>query len=142
MKPYTRRGPFETAMVREVLTNSQPRDLTRWLLKVRDALAEQDEAKRDSLLRAADGFLRANNQSLELRGTGLGESRRRESPAGGRIACERINWAEETASEEIGCSINAPWLKTVSGAFSFGLIPSMPVVSPSYPPLPGRCHVA
>ena len=80
MKPYTRRGPFETAMVREVLTNAQPRDLTRWLLKVRDALAEQDEAKRDSLLRAADGFLRGNNQSLELRGTGLGESRRRESP--------------------------------------------------------------
>ena len=29
-------------------------DLTRWLLKVRDALAEQDEAKRNSMLRAAD----------------------------------------------------------------------------------------
>jgi hypothetical protein len=46
-------------------------DLTRWLLKVRDALAEQDKAKRDRLLRAADGFLRWNNQSMELRGTGL-----------------------------------------------------------------------
>jgi hypothetical protein len=45
-------------------------DLTRWLVKVRDALAEQDEARRASLLRAADGFLRGNNQSLELRGTG------------------------------------------------------------------------
>ena len=55
-------------------------DLTRWLLKVRDALAEQDEAKRNSMLRAADGFLRGNNQALALRGTGLGESRRRERP--------------------------------------------------------------
>jgi hypothetical protein len=55
-------------------------DHIRWLLKVRDALAEQDETKRDSMLRAADRFLRGNNQSLELRGTGLGESRRRESP--------------------------------------------------------------
>jgi hypothetical protein len=70
-------------------------DLTRWLLKVRDALAQEDEDKRDSLLRAADGFLRGNNQSLELRGTGLGKSRRRESPnpvrpaaTGGRIASE------------------------------------------------------
>ena len=56
-------------------------DLTRWLLKVRDALAEQDEAKRNSMLRAADGFLRGNNQSLALRGTGLGKSLRRESPS-------------------------------------------------------------
>ena len=70
-------------------------DHIRWLLKVRDALAEQDEAKRDSMLRAADRFLRGNNQSLELRGTGLGKSRRRESPnpvrpaaTGGRIASE------------------------------------------------------
>jgi hypothetical protein len=55
-------------------------DLTRWLLKVRDALAEQDEAKRNSMLRAAEGFLRGNNQALALRGTGLGESRRRERP--------------------------------------------------------------
>jgi hypothetical protein len=55
-------------------------DLTRWLLKVRNALAEQDEAKRNSMLLVADGFLRGNNQSLALRGTGLSESRRRESP--------------------------------------------------------------
>ena len=50
------------------------------VLKLVLQLSAEDEAKRDSLLRAADGFLRGNNQSLELRGTGLGESRRRESP--------------------------------------------------------------
>lgn len=55
------------------------KDHIRWLLKVRDALAEKDEAKRDGLLRAADRFLRANNLSQELCGAGLGESRRREN---------------------------------------------------------------
>jgi hypothetical protein len=90
-------------------------DLTRWLLKVRDALAQEDEDKRDSLLRAADGFLRGNNQSLELRGTGLGKSRRRRAPTQfvqrQRVVGSRasgINWAEETASEEIGCSTSPP----------------------------------
>jgi hypothetical protein len=43
-------------------------DLTRWLLKVRNALAEQNEAKRNSMLRAANELLRRNNQSLALRG--------------------------------------------------------------------------
>jgi len=33
-------------------------DLTRWLLKVRNALAEQDETKRNHMLRAAEAFLR------------------------------------------------------------------------------------
>jgi len=33
-------------------------DLTRWLLKVRNALAEPDEARRNSMLRAAETFLR------------------------------------------------------------------------------------
>ena len=33
-------------------------DLTRWLLKVRNALAEQDETKRNRMLRAAEAFLR------------------------------------------------------------------------------------
>jgi hypothetical protein len=55
-------------------------DLTRWLLKVRDALAEQDEAKRNSMLRAADRFFKRNDQSLALRGTGMDKFRRRESP--------------------------------------------------------------
>jgi hypothetical protein len=56
-------------------------DLTRWLLKVRDALAEQDEAKRNNMLRAADGFLKRNNQSLALLRDRSGQvSRRRESP--------------------------------------------------------------
>ena len=39
-------------------------DLTRWLLRVRDALAEYDEIKRDSMLRAADRFLKRSNQQL------------------------------------------------------------------------------
>ena len=56
------------------------KDHIRWLLKVRDVLPEEDEAKRDGLLRAADRLLRANNLPKELRGTGLGESLRRESP--------------------------------------------------------------
>lgn len=55
-------------------------DLTRWLLKVRDALAEQDEAKRNNMLRAADRFLKGNNESLALRGTGMDKFRRRGSP--------------------------------------------------------------
>ena len=50
-------------------------DLTRWLLKVRDALAEQDEAKRNSMLRAADKYLRGNNQPLALRGAGMDKFR-------------------------------------------------------------------
>jgi hypothetical protein len=56
-------------------------NLTRWLLKVRDALAEQDEAKRNTMLRAADGFLKRNNQSLApLRDRSGQVSRRRKSP--------------------------------------------------------------
>jgi hypothetical protein len=55
------------------------KDHIRWLLKVRDALAEQDETKRDGLLKAADRFLRANNLSMELREAGVGEARRREN---------------------------------------------------------------
>ena len=37
-------------------------ELTKWLSKVRDALAEQDEARRNSMLSAADRFLREINQ--------------------------------------------------------------------------------
>jgi hypothetical protein len=37
-------------------------DLTKWLRIVWDALAEQDEVKRDSMLRAADRFLKGSNQ--------------------------------------------------------------------------------
>ena len=40
-------------------------DLTRWLLKVRNALAEQDEIKRNSMLRAADSFLKGKDQKRE-----------------------------------------------------------------------------
>jgi hypothetical protein len=39
-------------------------DLTRWLLRVRDALTEYDEIKRDSMLRAADRFLKRSNQQV------------------------------------------------------------------------------
>jgi hypothetical protein len=55
-------------------------DLTRWLLKVRDALAEQDEAKRNRMLLTADKFLRRNHQSLALRELGIEKFQRRESP--------------------------------------------------------------
>ena len=56
-------------------------DLTRWLLKVRDALAEHDEIKRDSMLRAADKFLqRSNQQALEFRSTRIGETGRGKNP--------------------------------------------------------------
>ena len=56
-------------------------ELTKWLLKVRDALAEQDEVKRNSMLRAADGFLkRSNQQSLALRRIRIGEGGSGKSP--------------------------------------------------------------
>jgi hypothetical protein len=55
-------------------------DLTRWLLKVRDALAEPDETTRNSMLRAADRFLKRNNQSLAPGGTGMDKFQTRESP--------------------------------------------------------------
>jgi hypothetical protein len=49
-------------------------ELTEWLLKVRDALAEQDEGKRSSMLQAADRFLKGNNQqSFAFRRTRIGE---------------------------------------------------------------------
>jgi hypothetical protein len=37
-------------------------ELTEWLLKVRDALAEQDEVRRNSMLRTAEKFLKARKQ--------------------------------------------------------------------------------
>jgi hypothetical protein len=56
-------------------------DLTRWLLKVRDALAEHDEIKRDSMLRAADRFLkRSNQQAVVFRSTRIGETGRGKNP--------------------------------------------------------------
>jgi hypothetical protein len=39
----------------------------KWLRKVRDALAEEDEVRRSSMLRAADRFLKeSNQQSLDI----------------------------------------------------------------------------
>ena len=55
-------------------------DLTGWLLKVRDALAEPDETTRNSMLRAADRFLKRNNQSLAPGRTGMDKFQTRESP--------------------------------------------------------------
>jgi hypothetical protein len=56
-------------------------ELTKWLLKVRDALAEQDEVRRNSMLRAADAFLKECNQrSLAFRRTRNGERGKGESP--------------------------------------------------------------
>jgi hypothetical protein len=45
------------------------RDLTKWLLKVRHALAEQDEGKRNSMLHAADRFLKGSNQQSAFHST-------------------------------------------------------------------------
>ena len=42
-------------------------ETTKWLRKVRDALAEEDEVRRSSMLRAADRFLKESNQlSLDI----------------------------------------------------------------------------
>jgi hypothetical protein len=41
-------------------------DLTDWLQIVWDALAEQDEAKRNGMLRAADRFLKGSNPQAVL----------------------------------------------------------------------------
>jgi hypothetical protein len=54
--------------------------LTKWLLKVRDALAEQDQVKRNSMLRAADRFLRG--QSAVVR---IPQDTNRRMPKGGRL---------------------------------------------------------
>jgi hypothetical protein len=40
----------------------QNTDLTKWLQMVWNALAEQDEVRRNSMLRSAEMFLTANNQ--------------------------------------------------------------------------------
>lgn len=55
-------------------------DLTRWLLKVRDALAEPDEVKRNSMLRAADRFLKGNQPSRVFRRRRIGETGRGKNP--------------------------------------------------------------
>jgi hypothetical protein len=52
-----------------VVTGMQMKNLetTKWLRKVRDALAEEDEVRRSSMLRAADRFLKeSNQQSLDI----------------------------------------------------------------------------
>ena len=42
-------------------------ETTKCLRKVRDALAEEDEVRRSSMLRAADRFLKeSNQQSLDI----------------------------------------------------------------------------
>ena len=57
-------------------------ELTEWLLKVRDALAEQDEVRRNSMLRAADKFLKpSKQQSRAFHRALIGECRRGNSSA-------------------------------------------------------------
>ena len=55
-------------------------DLTRWLLKVRDALDEPDEVKRNSMLRAADRFLKGTQLSHLFRRIRIGETGRGKTP--------------------------------------------------------------
>lgn len=52
----------ETTSSQKGQPKMQNPDLTRWLEMVWDALAEQDELKRDRLLRAADAFLPTDAQ--------------------------------------------------------------------------------
>jgi hypothetical protein len=53
-------------------------ELTKWPLKVRDALAEPDAVQRNSMLRAADRFLKGSNQqSLVFRRARIGEGGRK-----------------------------------------------------------------
>jgi hypothetical protein len=55
-------------------------ELTKWLLRVRDALAEQDEVKRNSMLRAADRYLKGSNQqSRVFHKTRIGKCGRRKN---------------------------------------------------------------
>jgi hypothetical protein len=56
-------------------------DLTKWLLKVRHALTEQDEGKRNAMFHAADRFLKGSNQqSFAFRSTRIGEGGCGKSP--------------------------------------------------------------
>jgi len=56
-------------------------DLTKWLQIVRDALAEQDEGKRNTMLHAADRLLKGSNQlSSAFRRTQIGEGGSGKSP--------------------------------------------------------------
>ena len=43
-------------------------ELTKWLQRVRDALAESDEVRRNSMLRAAERFLKESNQQSNMLG--------------------------------------------------------------------------
>jgi len=82
-------------MLREVITNEQYRPVQMAPEKCGTLWLNNDEAKRDGLLRPADIFFSANYLSKELRGRGLGESRHRPSRFVSRQ--REINWAEETA---------------------------------------------
>ena len=56
-------------------------DLTKWLQIVLDALAEQDEGKRNTLLHVADRLLKGSNQlSSAFRRTQIGEGGSGKSP--------------------------------------------------------------
>jgi hypothetical protein len=55
-------------------------ELTEWLLKVREALAEQDEVKRNSMLRAADRYRKGSyQQSRVFHKTRIGQYGRRKN---------------------------------------------------------------
>jgi len=54
-------------------------ELTKWLLKVRDALAEQDEVRRNRMLLAADRFL---NRGQAAAARILGDTNRERGRAG------------------------------------------------------------
>jgi hypothetical protein len=58
----------------------QNKDLTKWLRMVWDALAEQDESRRNTMLRRADMFLKDNNHNYVSRGEILLRRKERSTP--------------------------------------------------------------
>jgi hypothetical protein len=77
-------------MVRGVTQMNNP-ELTKWLRRVRDALAESDEVRRNSMLRAAERFLKESNQQYRPHGgKGIYEiaSRLRWGPEWPHLSCE------------------------------------------------------
>jgi hypothetical protein len=55
-------------------------ELTRWLGKVRDALAEPDEIRRNRMLRAAERFLKEGSKQSRAFGTTRNGERGRGNP--------------------------------------------------------------
>lgn len=65
----------------------QKLDLTKWLEMVWDALKQQDELRRNHLLRVADGFLQNGSPGREIRSEPREQSLFSEEPGGNEAGC-------------------------------------------------------